>query len=255
VHHHIKQVDRLRLTLHRLPIPGCTGMAPSRNGTSSSRNGKNGTLPSMDNLEEEHVSELLDSLVDSRERRGQVWKEEMRRMSEVPEEGEEHPNSRTDEMSPLNGLKAILVASTAPKPSTSSQSTNQSGSSTPSQSYGTRTPREDISIQMVYQAVFCFWLLSFDEEIAGELNAKFGIIPILADCARNAVKEKVVRVIVATLKNLAEKAPSANISAMLGSKCLPLMESLSGRKWSDEEITQDIDVVKELLSEKLKNMR
>lgn len=219
----------------------------------------------MGNVREKDLTVLLDSLVNSKERRKQVWEEEMQRMNTVPEKdkGEDHHDDKSkgddDSMSPLSGFKAILASSVSPK--ASQQSRSQSGSSTPSRSAhsgGSRTPmggEEMVSVQMIYQAAFGFWLYSFDDEIAAELNNKFDIISLLADVARNAVKEKVVRVIVATFRNLAEKAPNANISAMLGCKCLPLMESLSGRKWSDEEVTQDIDAVKELLSDKLKGMR
>ena len=42
---------------------------------------------------------------------------------------------------------------------------------------------------------------------------------------------------------------------MLGAKVLPLVESLSARKWSDEEIDEDLQLVKEVLSDKLKGMR
>jgi V-type H+-transporting ATPase subunit H len=241
-------------------------MAPARNGSLQGQYSKNGNLPTIDNLREEDLSSLVDLLVDSKDMRREIWKEEMKQMSKVPEEGKnETKDLSTEGISPIQGLKSILVASTAPKTSASISSSSSSsshasasGSSTPgAQSTSSRSKpyTEEVSVQMVYQAVFCFWLFSFDVEIAEQLNAKFAIIPLLADVARNAVKEKVVRMIVATLKNLAEKAPSATIPAMLGSKCLPLMESLSARKWSDEEITQDIDVVKELLSEKLKGMR
>jgi len=51
------------------------------------------------------------------------------------------------------------------------------------------------------------------------------------------------------------KAPEANAPPMLGAKVLPLVESLSARKWSDEEIDEDLQLVKEVLSDKLKGMR
>ncbi|UZJ57220.1 hypothetical protein CBS101457_006540 [Exobasidium rhododendri] len=233
-------------------------MAPARNGSTLGHHSKNGNLPTIDNLREEDLNQLVDSLVDSRQKRREIWDEEMALQSKVPEEEDKGKDPSSEGLSPLQGLKSILFASTSPSSSSHSPSsqTNTSGTSTPtpSTSSGSRAPKDEVSNQMIYQAVLCFWLFSFDEDIAGQLNAKLSIIQLLADVARNAVKEKVVRVIVATLRNLAEKAPSANISAMLGSKCLPLMESLSVRKWSDEEITQDIDIVKEILSEKLKIM-
>lgn len=57
------------------------------------------------------------------------------------------------------------------------------------------------------------------------------------------------------LQNLIAKAPDANAPAMLGSKVLPLCASLLGRKWSDEEIDEDLTAVKEVLAERLKGMR
>lgn len=250
-------------------------MPPQRNGVHKL---KDGMLPSLDSLRESDLSELIDSLVEKKEKRREIWESEVKRMSTLPKENDDNDDeddddktirnnksdSRSKDTSTLIGLKAILAANISPKSGLLLQQSNQSGSSTPSRSQqstsssteGGRSPMDDlVSIQMVYQAAFCFWLFSFDEEIASEINNKLDLIPLLADVARNAVKEKVVRVIVATFRNLAEKAPNANVSAMLGSKCLPLMESLAGRKWSDEEIAQDIEAVTAILSEKLKGMR
>ncbi|EJD53236.1 ATPase, V1 complex, subunit H [Auricularia subglabra TFB-10046 SS5] len=94
--------------------------------------------------------------------------------------------------------------------------------------------------QMCYQVGFCFWLLSFDEAVAAEINAKFDIVQILTEIAQAAVKEKVIRVIIATFCNLVAKAPSANLPAMLVAKLLPFVKNLAGRKWSDEDIIEDI---------------
>jgi len=56
-------------------------------------------------------------------------------------------------------------------------------------------------------------------------------------------------------QNLLAKAPDANAPAMLGARCLPLVEALSTRKWTDEEISEDVAAVQEVLAEKLKGMR
>lgn len=224
--------------------------------------------------------QLLEALLRSKRYRNLVWQDEIRKIGmtsgkdtkkddqeEEEEQGEDHV-AASEYQSILAGLRAILYQSLVPKGS-GQQSHSQSGTSTPNtqttssqatrvpdhkSSSGSRTPTGNVGVQMVYQAVFCLWLFSFDEDAAAEMNVKFGFIPILADVARSAVKEKVVRIVVATLRNLLENAPSPNTSALLGSKGLPLMESLASRKWSDEEITEDIDYVKEALSEKLKVM-
>ena len=59
--------------------------------------------------------------------------------------------------------------------------------------------------------------------------------------ARQALKEKVIRIVVATFRNLITKAPEQNLPAMLVAKLLPFVKTLQGRKWSDDEIKEDID--------------
>ncbi|KAF9275409.1 H(+)-transporting V1 sector ATPase subunit H, partial [Mortierella alpina] len=56
------------------------------------------------------------------------------------------------------------------------------------------------SPQMQYQVIYCFWILTFDTEIAQELNRKYDVIPQLVEIAKNAIKEKVIRVIISTLR-------------------------------------------------------
>ncbi|SPO39605.1 related to vacuolar ATP synthase subunit H [Pseudozyma flocculosa] len=135
---------------------------------------------------------------------------------------------------------------------TSAASTLVAGALTNNGSSGSSSERA--STQLVYQIVLCLWLLSFDDDIAAEINVKYGVVPVLYDVARNAVKEKVIRVTVATLKNLLSKAPEANASAMLGSKLLPLSENLIARKWSDEEIEEDLSFIRDDLAHRLKGM-
>ncbi|KAI8637446.1 armadillo-type protein [Parasitella parasitica] len=108
--------------------------------------------------------------------------------------------------------------------------------------------------QIQYQIIFCLWLLTFEKEIAAQINQKYDVIPLLVEIAKSAVKEKVIRVSVATLKNLVEKAPSQNLAAMLVAKLLPFTENLSARKWSDADILEDIDYIKERLQEDFQSL-
>ncbi|KAG8979224.1 H(+)-transporting V1 sector ATPase subunit H [Tulasnella sp. 427] len=101
---------------------------------------------------------------------------------------------------------------------------------------------------MCYQVGFCFWLLTFEQDIAEQINRKFDIIPLLMIIAQNVIKEKVQRVIIATYRNLVTKAPSQNLPAMLVAKLLPFVKNLSTRKWSDEEIVEDIQFLKDELT-------
>ncbi|KII88913.1 hypothetical protein PLICRDRAFT_40550 [Plicaturopsis crispa FD-325 SS-3] len=102
--------------------------------------------------------------------------------------------------------------------------------------------------QMSYQVAFCFWLLSFEQEVAEQINKKYDIIPLLTGIAQAAVKEKVIRVIVATFRNLVTKAPSANLPAMLVAQLLPFVKNLCTRKWSDEDVIDDVQFLRDELN-------
>jgi len=107
---------------------------------------------------------------------------------------------------------------------------------------------------MCYEIGFCFWLLTFELEIAEELNKKYDIIPLLTDVAQTAVKEKVIRVVVATFRNLVTKAPSANLPAMLVAQLLPFAKNLATRKWSDEDVLEDVQFLRDELKARFESL-
>ncbi|KAJ3054634.1 H(+)-transporting V1 sector ATPase subunit H [Rhizophlyctis rosea] len=108
--------------------------------------------------------------------------------------------------------------------------------------------------QMQYQTIYILWLLTYIRDIAADLQRKFDVVPLFLDIAKAAIKEKVVRVIVATFRNILEKAPQENMSAFIGNKVLNVAETLSGRKWSDTEIGEDLEFIKEELSKSVANL-
>ncbi|TFK55012.1 ATPase, V1 complex, subunit H [Heliocybe sulcata] len=108
--------------------------------------------------------------------------------------------------------------------------------------------------QMSYQVIFCLWLLTFDETVAEQINKKYDIIPLLTDVAQAAVKEKVIRVVVATFRNLITKAPSANLPSMLVAQLLPFMKNLSTRKWSDEDVLEDVQFLQDELKSRFDSL-
>jgi V-type H+-transporting ATPase subunit H len=56
------------------------------------------------------------------------------------------------------------------------------------------------------------------------------------------------------LQNLLNLAPSSNLNSMLVQKLLPLVKSFSTRKWSDDEVVDDIKFLKDELEERLENL-
>ncbi|KAI8620174.1 ATPase V1 complex subunit H [Chytriomyces sp. MP71] len=108
--------------------------------------------------------------------------------------------------------------------------------------------------QMQYQGVYCLWAMSFVEEVAADIQRSYEVIPIFIDVAKSAIKEKVVRVIFATIKNMLLLSPSENIIPMLGNKLLNLCETLSARKWTDSEISEDLEYIKEELAKNINRL-
>ena len=97
---------------------------------------------------------------------------------------------------------------------------------------------------------------------------KYDVIALLVGVAKAAVKEKVQRVVVATLRvrrcssamlfthlqNLLTIAPAQNIPSMFTSKLLPFVTSLQSRKWSDEEVVEDLEYLKTELASRLEGL-
>lgn len=107
----------------------------------------------------------------------------------------------------------------------------------------TNASQSPTSPQTQYQVALCFWLLSFEQEISENIEAQFGIVPLLSELCKRAVKEKIVRVILSTFRNLLTLAPGPNRPALLmaSSGMLTFTQSLiaSKRFFGDDEVKED----------------
>lgn len=117
-----------------------------------------------------------------------------------------------------------------------------------------KTAGPNPSPQLQYWVILCFWELSYEEYVAEALDKRFDVIAIFTDIAKHAAKEKVVRMVIATFRNLLFLAPTENLPSMLVQQLLPFVTSLSGRKFQDEEIQDDIAYLKEELTTRLENL-
>lgn len=100
--------------------------------------------------------------------------------------------------------------------------------------------------QMQYQVIHCLWLLTFNVQIASRIQANHNLIPVLVDILNSTEKEKVKRIIVATLRNLLEKIESTevvknNCLCMLQSRVKKLLELMSQMQTDDPEIIEDVE--------------
>lgn len=110
------------------------------------------------------------------------------------------------------------------------------------------------SVQLQYHALLIFWLVSFEKPACNDLVTKYEIIPVLLDIAKNAVKEKITRVTIATLNNTVQLANKHSVDSLLANSGLSLVKTLAERKWTDEELISDLDQLKDSLQEAFDSM-
>uniref|UniRef100_A0AC34GK25 V-type proton ATPase subunit H n=1 Tax=Panagrolaimus sp. ES5 TaxID=591445 RepID=A0AC34GK25_9BILA len=107
------------------------------------------------------------------------------------------------------------------------------------------------NFQLQYQLIFCLWSLSFNPEIASKIQQS-GAIQVLGDILSECSKEKVIRIIFATFRNILEKIDDRDIQKlsalqMVQCKTTKTLELMDAKKFDDTDLQEDI----EFLSEKL----
>ncbi|KAI5841100.1 armadillo-type protein [Morchella snyderi] len=107
------------------------------------------------------------------------------------------------------------------------------------------TAQGGVALQLLYHVLLVIWELTFEEVVAEEINAKYDIIPPITDILRSAFKEKITRLCLATLSNLATKSPSLNLPPLLLSNVLPHLQTISTRftSSSDADLTADLSTL------------
>ncbi|XAR55640.1 hypothetical protein NMG60_11035773 [Bertholletia excelsa] len=105
------------------------------------------------------------------------------------------------------------------------------------------------SIQLLYETCLCVWLLSYYEP-AIEYLATSRSLPRLIEVVKGSTKEKVVRVVVLTLRNLLPKGTFGAQMVDLG--LLQIVQSLKAQAWSDEDLLEALNQLEDGLKENIK---
>ncbi|KAF5207638.1 V-type proton atpase subunit h [Thalictrum thalictroides] len=107
------------------------------------------------------------------------------------------------------------------------------------------------SIQLLYESCLSIWLLSYYEP-AVEYLATSRTLPRLVEVVKGSTKEKVVRVIILTLKNLLSKGTFGAQMVDLG---LPqVVQSLKAQAWSDEDLLEALNQLEEGMKDNIKKL-
>ncbi|KAJ8446800.1 hypothetical protein Cgig2_016110 [Carnegiea gigantea] len=105
--------------------------------------------------------------------------------------------------------------------------------------------------QLLYETCLCLWLLSFYEP-AVEYLATSRSLPRLIEVVKTSTKEKVVRVIVMTLKNL---LPRGTFGAQMVDLGMPqIVQNLKAHAWGDEDLVEALNQLEEALKDNIKQM-
>lgn len=107
------------------------------------------------------------------------------------------------------------------------------------------------SIQSLYQAIFCLWRLSFttNKKISAAFEAA-GIPRLLTQVLREFSTEKVVRITLATLRNVIA-IDTLLRKEMVGAGLIGTLEQLCMRRWNDEDVRQDLQYLAEALANEI----
>ena len=94
--------------------------------------------------------------------------------------------------------------------------------------------------QVQYQVMTCLWLFSFMDDLGADLQRTYGVAEMVVNLLKSTMKEKVVRVCLALLRNMMTKARSAVVTPLIGLKVPQVIDNLVQRKWSDDEVKDDL---------------
>jgi V-type H+-transporting ATPase subunit H len=142
------------------------------------------------------------------------------------------------------------------------------------------------SVQQLYELTFCLWILTFEvsesASIAADLAKDSAAVAALCDLVAMAPREKVVRVALAALVNLATMNPNSNgnsstatattaataaaaastsvingthfLSEMIACGLMKAMDHLRDRQFTDPDLVHDVDLLHKLLHDNYKEM-
>jgi V-type H+-transporting ATPase subunit H len=131
------------------------------------------------------------------------------------------------------------------------------------------------SVQQLYEITFCMWILTYDLNTSYSIRTDFAkdslAVSALVDLVSVAPREKVVRVALSALRNLAtctaenDSAPAASgqatpmdgkffLSEMIACGLMKAIDHLRDRQFTDPDLVADVDVLHKLLHENYKEM-
>lgn len=142
---------------------------------------------------------------------------------------------------------------------TNGKSNTQYSQSNNEQPVFVNTNSNNLGIQLQYYSLLLIWLLTFDNKIASELSKQYlNDILNLLKLVKVTIKEKISRLCISIILQCCSKEIKGHKTfiknlILLGNG-IPTLNSLSERKYSDEELRSDIITLKTLLENEYKEL-
>lgn len=105
--------------------------------------------------------------------------------------------------------------------------------------------------QLSYEVSFCLWTLTYCDQ-AVELFGTSSALSALIKKIMTAPREKVIRVILAALRNLLGKHNGTYNEVMIESGLLKYLNQMKERKWSDDDISVELNMIRDVLIREFK---
>lgn len=121
------------------------------------------------------------------------------------------------------------------------------------------TNSNNLGIQLQYYSLLLIWLLTFDRKIAYELTQSYlqDFLNLLK-LVKITIKEKISRVCISIILQCTSEGVRGHKKViknlLLLGNALPVLQSLSERKYSDEELRSDMAVLKEILEKEYQEL-
>lgn len=110
-----------------------------------------------------------------------------------------------------------------------------------------------IGLQLLYHVLLVMWQLSFDgADIGDGLDSEYDVIPLFAQLLRLSPKEKTTRLLVSSLHNLIAPNPRSLLPAAALARLPALLQTLNARKYSDQDLIDDLSNLSDMLEEHTK---
>lgn len=112
------------------------------------------------------------------------------------------------------------------------------------------TPLRAIQLQLLYDALYVVWLLSFDARARAALGKEAALLGHVCAILRRVKKEKVVRMAAAIARALSgDKAVCDLLLACECHKSVALLLAKNKQEWGDEDLQDDLDALQAALAE------